>query len=170
MTFPAADGGFSEVPGLPEVPSAAPIAIDLPDTGSIRAARGRAAQRAQWLGMSGYLAAGVVIGLLLIVAMSFGRGADAAQRAAAARTITDNVVRLDARAIGASCWREAEGAGPARLTVSLEVGLDGKVRYAAASGESAALRGCVEAHVKGWEFLPQAQPQTMALPVEIARP
>ena len=55
------------------------------------------------------------------------------------------------------------------MTVALEVGVDGKIRYAAASGESAAMRECVETHVKSWEFLPQAQAQTMALPFEVDR-
>jgi hypothetical protein len=31
------------------------------------------------------------------------------------------------------------------------------------------MRGSVEAHVKGWEFLPQAQTQAMVLPFEIDR-
>ena len=59
--------------------------------------------------------------------------------------------------------------GPARLTVSVEVGTDGQVRYAAAAGESASMRSCVESHVKTWEFLPQAQTTAMALPFEVDR-
>ena len=58
---------------------------------------------------------------------------------------------------------------PARLTVALEVGVDGRVRRATASGETTAMRGCVEAHVKAWEFLPQQAPQAMALPFEVDR-
>jgi hypothetical protein len=81
----------------------------------------------------------------------------------------DNVVHLHARDIGESCWRGSATAGPARMTVAFEVGLDGKVRYAAASGESQTLRGCVEAHVKAWEFLPQAQAQAMVVPFEVDR-
>jgi hypothetical protein len=43
------------------------------------------------------------------------------------------------------------------------------VQYAAASGETHAMRGCIEAHVKSWEFLPQLQTQSMALPFEVDR-
>jgi hypothetical protein len=53
--------------------------------------------------------------------------------------------------------------------VSLEIGLDGKVRYVAAAGGTPRLRSCVESHVQGWEFLPQAQSQTMVLPFEVTR-
>ena len=82
----------------------------------------------------------------------------------------DNVVRLHARDIGNTCWAGLEQKqGPARLTVALEVGVDGKIRYAAASGETPSMRECVETHVKMWEFLPQAQAQTMALPFEVDR-
>jgi hypothetical protein len=31
------------------------------------------------------------------------------------------------------------------------------------------MRSCVEAHVRTWEFLPQAQPTAMALPFEVDR-
>jgi len=128
-----------------------------------------------WVGMSGYLVAGIFLGLVLILALSIGRGGSSdasAANAMAANAVTDNVVRLHARDIGNSCWQgstTADKDGPARLTVALEVGVDGKIRYAAASGETNAMRGCVEAHVKSWEFLPQAQAQTMALPVEVDR-
>lgn len=121
---------------------------------------------AGWLGMSGYLIAGVFLGLVLIVALSVTRGA-AASAAASPGTITDNVVHLGTRDIGASCWRGAATRDRAHITVSLEVGLDGKVRNAIATGETREMRGCVEAHVRGWEFLPQATPSTMVLPFEI---
>jgi hypothetical protein len=121
-----------------------------------------------WVGMSGYLVAGIFLGLVLILALSIGRNSDAAA-ATSSNAITDNVVRLHARDIGSSCWAGYEKLGPARLTVALEVGVDGKIRYAAASGETPAMRSCVEAHVKSWEFLPQAQAQTMALPFEVDR-
>jgi hypothetical protein len=88
---------------------------------------------------------------------------------AAASTVTDNIVHLHARDIGSTCWQGYDRTSPARLTVALEVGIDGKIRYAAASGETNTLRGCVEAHVKGWEFLPQSQAQTMVLPFEVDR-
>jgi len=118
--------------------------------------------------MSGYLVAGVFLGLILIVALSLTRG-DSRTAAASAGVITDNVVHLKGREINEACWRGADADGPARVTVSLEVGLDGKVRNAVAAGESPAMRGCVEAHVKAWEFLPQATSSMMVLPFEIAQ-
>lgn len=127
-----------------------------------------------WVGMSGYLVAGIFLGLVLILALSLTRGGDGATASAAAATtagaVTDNVTRLHARDIGSSCWRDMPPTdGPARLTVSLEIGIDGKVRYAAASGPGEAMRSCLETHVKSWEFLPQSQPTTMALPIEVDR-
>jgi len=120
-----------------------------------------------WIGMSGYLVAGIFLGLVLIFALSIGRGDAAA--APAPNAVTDNVVRLHGQDIATACWQGYDKLGPARVTVALEVGIDGKIRYAAASGETAAMRSCVEAHVKAWEFLPQQQAQTMALPFEIDR-
>jgi len=121
-----------------------------------------------WASMSVYLVAGVALGLLLIVALTVTRSSDP-EKTAAAGVVTDNVVHLHSKDIGTTCWSGAAKDGPARVTVALEVGLDGKVRYAAASGESPTMRGCVESHVKGWEFLPQAQAQAMVLPFEIDR-
>ncbi len=129
----------------------------------------RARMSRSWLGMGGYLAAGVVLGLILIVAVAFTRRDAAAATALPPGAITDNVVHLHSDQIGASCWQGVTKNGPARITVSMEVGIDGRVHYAAAAGESAIMRGCVEAHVKSWEFLPQAQPTTMVLPFEIDR-
>lgn len=135
----------------------------------------------QYLGLAGYLAAGIALGLMLILVMSLGRtspsdapsvsatSATTTTTAAAAPTLTDNVTRLHAREIGSTCWQGIDKDGPARLTVSLEIGTDGRVRYAAAAGESAAMRSCVEAHVRSWEFLPQARPTAMALPFEVDR-
>jgi hypothetical protein len=123
-----------------------------------------------WLVLGGYLVAGVFVGLLLILALSLGRGREPVAAASQASSpLLDNIVRLHARDIGNSCWAGYGKPGPARLTVSLEVAVDGKIRYAAASGETMALRGCVEAHVKSWEFLPQATTQTMALAFEVDR-
>lgn len=125
-----------------------------------------------WVGMSGYLVAGIFLGLVLIAALSIGRPSDAnaALPPPSPNAIMDNVVRLHARDIGNTCWAGLENKqGPARLTVALEVGIDGKIRYAAASGETPSMRECVETHVKQWEFLPQAQAQTMALPFEVDR-
>jgi hypothetical protein len=121
-----------------------------------------------WLGMSGYLMAGVALGLVLIVALTLTRGDASSTAAASAGVVTDNVVHLHAKQIGESCWRGADRSEPARVTVSLEIGLDGKVRNAVAAGETAPMRGCVEAHVKAWEFLPQAASSQMVLPFEIA--
>ncbi len=120
----------------------------------------------QWLGMSGYLVAGVLLGLVLIVALSLSRGDSVPPAAAGA--ITDNVVRLHGKDVGDSCWRGAGKQGVMKISVSMEIGLDGKVRRAVASGDSSPMmRSCVEAHVKGWEFLPQATASTMVLPFEI---
>jgi hypothetical protein len=121
-----------------------------------------------WVGMSGYLFAGVFLGLVLILAISLARPSEPSHDASAG-VVTDNVVRLHGRDVGAACWSGVTKDGPARVTVSMEVGLDGKVRSAIASGESPAMRSCVEAHVKSWEFLPQAQAQAMVLPFEIDR-
>ncbi|MBX3188766.1 MAG: hypothetical protein KF819_17240 [Labilithrix sp.] len=157
----------TEVP--PERSSTAPLAVD--HTGSISLqppfGGGWASKiPAGWLGMSGYLIAGVLLGLVLIVALSLTRSEPAAA-SAAPNTVTDNVVHLGARDIGESCWRSAATRERARITVSMEVGLDGKVRNAIATGETREMRGCVEAHVRGWEFLPQATPSMMVLPFEI---
>lgn len=119
-----------------------------------------------WLGMSGYLVAGVFLGLVLIVALSLTRGSSI-RSAASAGIVTDNIVHLGSKQMSPACWRGADSDSPARVTVSLEVGLDGKVRNARAAGESAAMRACVESHVKSWEFLPQANPSQMVLPFEI---
>ena len=155
-----------------ERPSDAPISMDVsgsmrvPPTG-LTTLTSKIPQ--SWVGMSGYLVAGIFLGLVLILALSIGRSTDAAAAATSPNAVTDNVVRLHSQHLGSSCWQGYEKAGPARLTVALEVGIDGKIRYAAASGETAALRSCVEAHVKAWEFLPQQQAQTMALPFEVDR-
>ena len=120
--------------------------------------------------MTGYLVAGVFLGLVLIVALSLTRGDGNTAAAASAGVITDNVVHLSSAQIGEPCWRgTSKDDGPARVTVSLEVGLDGKVRNAIAAGESPAMRSCIESHVKGWEFLPQATSSQMVLPFEIAQ-
>lgn len=118
-----------------------------------------------WLGMSGYLLAGVALGLLLIVGISVMRSSD--PQPTANGVVTDNIVRLDESKLAGNCWSGVATDSPARLTVSMEVGLDGKVRYAAASGGSPAMRQCVESHVKSWEFLPQATAQAMVLPFEV---
>jgi hypothetical protein len=151
-----------------------PFAVDLSPTGRSRHRSGsttladRLGVPRSWVGMSGYLIAGVVLGLVLILVLSFGRG-DGGMATAGLPPVTDNIVHLHARDIGNSCWQGYERLGPARLTVALEVGVDGKIRYAAASGETPAMRGCVESHIKAWEFLPQAQAQTMAIPFEVDR-
>jgi hypothetical protein len=164
--------------------SDAPLAVDMTGSTSLPRAQmfgdgliGQIVARIpqQYLGMTGYLVAGISLGLVLILALSINSGAsnDASVTATttptAANALTDNVTRLHAREIGDSCWQGIAKEGPARLTVSLEVGTDGRVRYAAAAGESASMRSCVEAHVRSWEFLPQAQTTAMALPFEVDR-
>jgi hypothetical protein len=160
----------------PDRLSDAPISMDLSDGSISVPPQGWAGLTSKikipqsWVGMSGYLVAGIFLGLVLILALSIGRGNDAAAAPPpGANAVTDNVVHLHARDIGNTCWIGFDKDGPARLTVALEVGIDGKIRYAAASGETNNMRGCVEAHVKSWEFLPQAQAQTMALPFEVDR-
>lgn len=153
----------------PDRTSDAPLAIDIGGhTGSTRIPTGWASRIPHsWSGMSGYLIAGVFLGLVLIVALSLTRG-ESSTAAASAGVITDNVVHLEGTDINGACWRGADTDGPARVTVSLEVGLDGKVRNAVAAGETAVMRSCVEAYVKAWEFLPQATSSMMVLPFEIA--
>ncbi len=151
----------------PDRSSDAPLSVDISDTGrSNLPATWSTRIPKSWVGMSGYLIAGVCLGLVLIVALGFMRG-DSSKAAASAGVVTDNVVHLKASQINVACWRGTEDDGPARITVSLEVGLDGKVRNARAAGESPAMRACIEAHVKSWEFLPQANPSQMVLPFEI---
>ncbi len=151
--------------------SEVPLSVDVTGTATLPPAGWASKIPASWASMSGYLIAGIFLGLVLILALSFGRSSGDPATAAPAPpgSILDNVVRLHAGDIGQTCWQGLDKAGPARLTVSLEVDHTGKVRHAAASGETAIMRGCVEAHVKTWEFLPQAQAQTMALPFEVDR-
>lgn len=117
--------------------------------------------------MSGYLAAGLLLAVLLAMAVNIGHEDPATAVGSSTNAVTDNIVRLRARELAAACWQGYGRSGPARLTVALEVGVDGTIRYAVASGETPALRACAEAHVRSWEFLPQSQPLTMALPFEI---
>lgn len=120
----------------------------------------------QYIGMSGYLVAGVLLGLILIVTLSLTRGESLPPAAAGA--VTDNTVHLHGKDVGDSCWKGSAKGATTKITVSMEIGLDGKVRRAVASGDSSpTMRSCVEAHVKGWEFLPQATASTMILPFEI---
>lgn len=146
--------------------SDAPFAVDLSaNTGSTSIPTGLLSRIPQsWLGMTGYLVAGVFLGLVLIVALSLTHGSS---NKAAAGVVTDNVVHLKGTQISEACWRGADTDGPARVTVSLEVGLDGKVRNARAAAETPAMRACIESHVKSWEFLPQATASQMVLPFEI---
>ena len=157
----------TEIPPGPN--SDAPLALDLADesgnpTSIIAGWFGRIPR--SWVGMSGYLLAGVFLGLILIVALSVTRP----ETAASAGVVTDNIVHVHARDIGDACWRSAaasKSGTAARMTVSMEVGLDGKVRSAVAAGESPTMRNCIESHVKSWEFLPQATSSQMVLPFEI---
>lgn len=162
---------FARTEVRPDRSSDAPIAVDIGNVETARTNRPGWVGKipASWLGMSGYLVAGVVLGLVLIIALSVARG-DSDKAAASAGLVTDNVVHLKATQLNAQCWKGVEDDGPARVTVSLEVGLDGKVRNARAAGESPAMRTCIESHVKAWEFLPQANPSQMVLPFEIDQP
>lgn len=133
-----------------------------------RAARPRRAPSA-WVGLWGYLAAGVVLGLFLIAFLAV-TGRDAAASASSSRdAVTDNVVHLGPREIGETCWRGTRQP-TARVTVSFQVDETGHVRHAVAAGATPAMRTCVETLVKRWEMLPQAKPQAMVLPLEIVRP
>jgi hypothetical protein len=152
-----------------ERPSAPPLSVELTgttDTGSFRFDWVHRIPP-QWLGMTGYLVAGLFLGLVLIVTLSLTRSSDPELRASAG-VVTDNVTRLHAADIGDGCWTGV-AADAARLTISMEVGVDGKVHSAVASGGTAEMRSCVESHVKSWEFLPQAQAQAMVLPFEVDR-
>lgn len=158
---------------LPQGPdSDAPLALDLAgDSGNNASSNVGWVSRIprSWFGMSGYLVAGVFLGLVLILAVTVTRG-DPSATAASAGIVTDNIVHLNARDIGDSCWRSAaasKSGTAARMTVSMEIGLDGKVRSAVAAGESPMMRNCIESHVKSWEFLPQAASSQMVLPFEI---
>ena len=145
--------------------SDAPLALDARDSGMTHLPVGwqRLTNRmpAAWVPMTGYVVAGMLLGLVLVAALTLTR-TDPPLKAG---VVTDNVVRVHARQLGNACARLATHAST--LTVSLEVGLDGKVRNATAAGESAVLSGCVESHVKGWEFLPQATSSQMVLPFEV---
>lgn len=156
-------------PHYDERPSTQPLAVDL--TGETPV--GWVARiPPRWVGMSGYLIAGLFLGLIGILAVGFARSTGstaAASAGAGGDLVADNIVRLHSADVGESCWQGIQKGGPARVTVSMEVGIDGRVRYATASGESPMMRECVEAHVRGWEFLPQAAAQTMVLPFEIDR-
>lgn len=126
----------------------------------------------RWLSMAACLVVGLAIGLVLLVAMTLSRTEHVAQAAGAgaAGTVNDAVVHLHAAHIDKTCWQGiAPTESPARLTVSMAIAVDGKIRSAVAAGGSATMRSCVESYVKTWEFLPQAEPQAMVVPVEVAR-
>lgn len=120
-----------------------------------------------WVTMSGYLAAGAGLGLFVILVLWVAQPRDA-EPTARPGVVTDNIVHVAGGQLPDPCWSGIATSTPSRFTVSMEVGVDGKVRSAVASGEGSAMRSCIEAHVKGWEFLPQAQTQQMVLPFEIA--
>ncbi len=150
--------------------SDAPLALDLAgDTTATTGLAGWASRIPRsWIGMSGYLVAGVFLGLVLILALTVTRRD--ASATASAGVVTDNIVHLNLRDVGNTCWRGAiatKSGTMARMTVSMEIGIDGKVRSATAAGESPMMRSCVESHVKSWEFLPQAASSQLVLPFEI---
>lgn len=120
-----------------------------------------------WKTVAVHLTFGLSIGVLLLSAIRVGTKTAAAD-VLPGGAITDTTVRLHAGDIAASCWEGADD-DHARLTVAMEVGIDGKIRYATATGGSSTLPACVENHVKAWAFLTQDHAQTMAIPVEVDR-
>ena len=157
---------FSREPDA-DRPSDAPLAIDSGGTGITPFPLGGFARRLvsrippAWRPVTGCSVAGVLLGLVLVVALALSHPSPPMK----AGVVTDNVVRVHASELGAACAPAAAGGG--KLAVSLEIGLDGKVRNAIATGGPAAVRACVESHVKSWEFLPQATSSQMVLPFEI---
>ncbi|AKU95220.1 hypothetical protein AKJ09_01884 [Labilithrix luteola] len=131
----------------------------------------------RWLALTGYLLVGVAIGLVLLLGMALSRRERLAHAAGAATgvaataaTISDAVVHLHAAHIDKTCWQGiAPQENPTRLTVSMAIGADGKIRSATSAGGSATMRSCVESYVKTWEFLPQTGTPSMIVPVEVAR-
>jgi hypothetical protein len=113
---------------------------------------------------------GVALGLTVLVMIANVFARRNAVPAASPNAVTDNVVHLHAKDLAKTCWNGLDKSATARLKVAMEVGIDGKIRYAQASGGGTPeLRSCVEAHVKSWEFLTQLSAQTMALPFEVDR-
>jgi hypothetical protein len=160
----------SDIPPAPF--SAPPFTIDVPR----QAPPVEPGIGVTWLGLSRYLVTGIVLGLLVVVALVASRpGAEAASAAASVAPpslqdpVTDEVTRLHGRDLPEACFQDLTADRPARFQVSMEVGLDGKVRHAFASGPSAAMRACLEHHVRAWEFLPQAQASAMTLPFDVDR-
>lgn len=161
-------------PFVVERPSDSPLSMDIsdgmsPSTTALANFASKLKLPPSWVGMSGYLAAGVLLGVVLILTLSIGQNNEDAAAGMSPDATTDTIVRLHSKDITSTCWQGIDNREQARLTVALEIGIDGKVRYAAASGETAAMRHCVEAHVQSWEFLPQQRALTMALPFEIDR-
>jgi hypothetical protein len=111
-------------------------------------------------------------GVLVAGALALGIALAAHPKSTAsgsANVITDTVVRLHGSDIGGDCWKGHTDSDSARLGVAMEVGIDGKIRYATASGATPELRSCVETLVKSWEFLTQERAQTMALQIDVDR-
>lgn len=156
---PSISPGSTGSPPVSPASEADPVLIEsIPDVPAPRVTRA-------WLVTVGYLLVGIVLGLLLIFGLTLTNN----EASGATSAVTDDIVRLHARDIGLTCWAGASGDRPAKLTVSLEVSIDGKVQTATASGATAAMRSCVETRVRAWEFLPQAQNATMMLPIEVDR-
>ncbi len=144
--------------------SDAPIAIDSLDaTGN----DSRHRSPRLWIVLSAYLGAGALMGGLLVLALGATRRDSTPNASPSAGPVTDDIVRLHARDIGESCWRGAAKVGAASVSVALGIDTEGRVHKAVASGESQAMRTCVESRIKTWEFLPQATPVELVLPVQI---
>lgn len=152
-------------------PSDSPLAMEVPNAGTtVRRGGHRSGRRERALPL--YIGAVLSFGLLLagIIGTVVTRPQDRAEATApSANAITDTVVHLHARDLAPTCWNGLSSTESVRLTVAMEVGIDGKIRYATASGSTPELEDCVESHVRSWEFLTQARAQTMALPFEVDR-
>jgi hypothetical protein len=160
---------------LPARGSDAPLTVDLGGRSSsyeIQAPR----PRAMWLGIAGYLLAGVVIGVVLIVGLSITRasslmGSGSAGSVSAngnAGAVTDETVHVQTTQLGASCRAVALPGSPVRVSVSIELDVDGKIKRMASTGGSETAQRCVEAHVATWTFVPQKVASRVVLPFEIS--
>ena len=110
--MPASPSPFFHTEAHADRPSDAPLALDTGDSGiaSLPVGFARLARRipAAWVGMTGYVVAGVLLGLVLLVALSLSRTAPPLK----AGVVTDEVVRVKARQLGEPlrATRDADGA------------------------------------------------------------
>lgn len=115
----------------------------------------------------GILVAGLFAGLFLVLGMSVSKD-ESTSHEGAARAVTDNVIHLGEEDVESTCFRDvSDKTKHEPVMVSFEIGVDGKVHSAKASGGPPKLCRCVEARVKAWEFLPQATTRAMTVPFEV---